>query len=180
MITHILLKWREIRVAQAPNIFHHQNTTKCLSREILSRSQLTCRKITLALPPAMTIRSPQGFMTKETGKKILQHVFSFTYLKIRFSSSLLSGSHAPKAFWDACFYAKMAADLFFFRVCGLLASFLVLTSGQSNRTVFLPSSTSGNSRIVVLGWCLKITRELWHDLQSWFSVIFVIFASECY
>ena len=46
----------------------------------------------------------------------------------------------------------------------LLASFLVLTRGQSNRTVFSPSSTSGNSCVVVLGWCLEMTREFWHDV----------------
>ena len=57
----------------------------------------------------------------------------------------------PKVFWDACFCVKMAADLFCFRVCVLFASFLVLTRGQNNRTVFLSSSTSGNSCLVVLG-----------------------------
>lgn len=39
--------------------------------------------------------------------------------------------------------AKMAADLFLATVCALLGSFPILTGGQSNRTTFSPSSTSG-------------------------------------
>jgi len=39
--------------------------------------------------------------------------------------------------------AKMAADLFLVTVYVLLGSFPILTVGQSNRTVFSPSSTSG-------------------------------------
>ena len=42
-------------------------------------------------------------------------------------------------------FAKMAVDLFLVTACVLLGSFPILTGGQSNRTVFSPSSTSGNS-----------------------------------
>lgn len=121
-----------------------------ISLVILRRSQLTCLKITLALPPAMTIRSPQSFMTAATGSIFATRpLISYDKLSSRLLSFL--NSHASKVFWDTCFYAKMAADLFCLRVCLLFASFLVLTRGQNNRTVFSPSSTSGNSCLVVFG-----------------------------
>lgn len=175
MITHILLCWREISicVAQAPNILQNHNTTKCPSGAIVSRSQLTCLKITLALPPAMTIRSPQSFMTAKTGN-ILPHVLLSHIWRWGLSPVFSRYSQAPKVFWDACFCAKMAADLFCIRVCVLFASFLVLTRGQNNRTVFLPSSTSGNSCTVVL-----IRYVCFDTICTYtFCVIFVTFASE--
>ena len=61
-------------------------------------------------------------------------------------------------------FANMAVDLFLVTACVLLGSFPILTGGQSNRTVFSPSSTSGNSferfRITFLEG--KV-REFWHD-----------------
>ena len=74
-------------------------------------------------------------------------------------SSLLSLFNAYKGLWDACFSAKMAADLFWLKVCVLLGSFLALTSGQSNRTVFSPSSTSGNS-------CVKFWVDVLKERMS--------------
>lgn len=62
-------------------------------------------------------------------------------------SSLLSQFllWVTKGLWDAYLPPKMAADLFLATVCVLLGSLPILTGAQSNRTVFSPSSTSGNS-----------------------------------
>lgn len=98
---------------------------------------------------------------RKNGKYILEHDLLFHGSAPVFSRYF----QAPKLFWDACFCAKMAEDLFCFGVYVLFASFLVLTRGQNNRTVFLPSSTSGNLCMVVLGRYLEVTRELLHDLQ---------------
>lgn len=116
------------------------------------------------------------FYDRKNGKYILEHDLLFLGSAPVFSRYF----QAPKLFWDACFCAKMAEDLFCFRFCVLFASFLILTRGQNNRTAFLPSSTSGNSCIVVLDWYLDMTRAFWHDMQlCWVCVILVTFASEC-
>ena len=101
------------------------------------------------------------FYDRKNGKYILEQDLLFHGSAPVFSRYF----QAPKLFWDACFSVKMAADLFSFKVCVLFASLLVLTRGQNNRTTFLPSSTSGNTCIVVLDWYLDMTRAFWHDLQ---------------
>ena len=62
---------------------------------------------------------------------------------------------------------KMAADLFLVTVYVFLSSFPILTVGQSNRTVFSPSSTSGNSAVTIFGKGFEKLYEFLTDLIAY-------------
>ena len=118
----------------------------------------TWRKIALALLPAMTILchfnsySPASCCYRlfiDDNRRLVSSAWIQSSLE--FSSLQSIRGSIPSA--------KMAAGLVFVKIV-LLCTFATLTRTQSNRTVFSPSSSSGNSHESVLDRCFQKCASL--------------------
>ena len=112
----------------------------------------TWRKIALALLPAITILCHFNSYSPASCC-FYRLVVSSAWLQssLRFSSLQSIRGSIPSA---------MAARLVFVKIV-LLCTFATLTRTQSNRTVFSPSSSSGNSHESVLDRCFQKCASLW-------------------
>lgn len=117
----------------------------------------TWRKIALALLPAITIFCPFNSYSPASCCYRL-----FIDLQLRVSSAWLQSSlrfSSLQSIRGSIPSAKMAAGLGFVKIV-LLCTFATLTRTQSNRTVFSPSSSSGNSHESVLDRCFQKCASL--------------------